>query len=104
MTGRKAKRLFLLLAVILFAFHVQAMDHTPAARHLHASPHDSFGHTDNKCDSACCSTAACCVQAVVAIEVDTTSPRAPTFAIPSQRTLALATIDPPDPPPRSDAA
>ena len=104
MTGRKAKRLFLLLAVILFAFHVQAMNHAPAARHLHEAESGSSGHSENKCESTCCSTAACCVQAVVVIEIDPPSLRAPVFAIQSQQALALAAVDPPDPPPRSSAA
>lgn len=104
MAGRNAKRLFLLLAAILFALHVQAMNHAPAARHLHTAESGSSGHSDNKCESTCCSTSACCVQAVVAIDVDTPSLRAPVFPIPSQQAVALAAVDPPDPPPRSFAA
>lgn len=100
MTGREAKRLFLLLAAFLFAFHVQTMDHVPAAPHVHASEHNASGHSDSRCASVCCSTAACCLQAVVAYEVDAPEPRSPIFVIPSQRAVALAAVDPPDPPPR----
>ena len=95
---------YLALPVILFAFHVQAMNHAPAARHLHEAESGSSGHSENKCESTCCSTAACCVQAVVVIEIDPPSLRAPVFAIQSQQALALAAVDPPDPPPRSIAA
>lgn len=103
MTGRETKRLFLLLAAFLFAFHVQAMDHVPAAPHVHSAAHNSSGRPD-RCDSGCCSTAACCVQAVVAYEVDAPEPRSPIFVIPSRRAVALAAVGPPDPPPRSLAA
>lgn len=101
MAGRNAKRLFLLLAAILFAFHVQAMDTASATPHGHAAAHDSSRHLDGRCDSVCCSTTTCCAQLVGAYEVDATEPRSPIFAIPSQRVVALAVVGPPDPPPRS---
>jgi hypothetical protein len=93
--------LFMVLAAVLFAFHVQAMDHVPAAPYGHAAEHDSSGPPDGRCDSGCCSTTACCMQAVVAYEVDAPAPRSLILGTTSQRAVALAAVSPPDPPPRS---
>lgn len=101
MYARSAKRLFMILAGMLFALHVQAMEHVNASAHERAVEHSSSGHADGRCGSSCCSPAACCVQAVAAEAFGIPECRPPSYSIVSQRADPLAAVTPPDPPPRS---
>jgi hypothetical protein len=101
MSARSAKRLFTVLAAMLFALHVQAMEHVHAPAHQHAAVHASSGHDDGRCGSGCCSSAACCVQAVATEAMEVPERHPTSYRIVSQRAEPLAAVSPPDPPPRS---
>lgn len=100
MSARNAKHLFLLLAAILFSFHVQAMGHVQPPTHIHASADPSDYHQD-PCDSGCCKNFACCVQAVEVRGYELQERYSRGFRIVSHRAVAPLASSPPDPPPRS---
>ena len=100
MSARNAKRLVLLLAAILFAFHVQAMGNTRPPVHQHVAA-QSTHHPQEPCGSGCCKDSACCVQAVEVTAYQVPERHTTSFPIEPHRVLPLATSGPPDPPPRS---
>jgi hypothetical protein len=101
MSARSAKRLIMVLAAMLCALHVQAMEHVLAPAHQHAAVHLSSDHDDGRCGTGCCSSAACCVQAVAAEAMDVPERHPASYGIVSQSAEPLAAVSPPDPPPRS---
>lgn len=101
MSARNAKRLFMVLAAMLFALHAQAMDHVRAPTHGHAAEHSSPTHDEGGCDFGCCAASACCVQAVEAEGVEAQEHHSPVFRIVSHKVVASTAVSPPDPPPRS---
>lgn len=101
MSVRGVNRMFLILVAVLFAFHVQAMDHPRTLPHGHEAERTSHADHGLRCGSACCSTSACCVQAASADEIEAPVTRSPVYGIDYHREMALAAVAPPDPPPRS---
>lgn len=102
MRARSLRSLLMAMAAILFALHVQAMDHERAAPHGHVADASSSVHED-ACGLGCCAASACCVQAVEADGVEFPERHSPVFRVTSQQAAAFAAVGPPDPPPRSRA-